>query len=194
MEADWEIEIGGDAPVIDACWPGSVDLRSAPEKALQLREVIELPALGSALAALNASGSSFYTVKGDVWPNQNPGRDPVQEIDPIEFDAAPELAQYAVACYVDLLPRDSQYWTDPQDVIAWCQRVCAALRAISLSCSRVDLVARRAVIAQERFAIGVTAYTAACGASEASAQTQLAAALQRLTECVLSADLGDAVR
>ena len=30
MEADWEFEVGGDAPVIDACWPGFVDLRRIP--------------------------------------------------------------------------------------------------------------------------------------------------------------------
>ena len=29
MEADWEVEIGGGAPVIDALWPGFVDLRAA---------------------------------------------------------------------------------------------------------------------------------------------------------------------
>jgi hypothetical protein len=33
LEADWEFEVGGDAPVIDALWPGFVDLRlpSRPE-------------------------------------------------------------------------------------------------------------------------------------------------------------------
>ena len=30
MEADWEVEIGGGAPVIDACWDGYVDLRFNP--------------------------------------------------------------------------------------------------------------------------------------------------------------------
>jgi len=38
MEADWEFEVGPDtaglaAPVIDACWPGFVDLRHNPERA-----------------------------------------------------------------------------------------------------------------------------------------------------------------
>ena len=27
MEADWEVEVGGGAPVIEAFWPGFVDLR-----------------------------------------------------------------------------------------------------------------------------------------------------------------------
>ena len=31
MEADWEFEVGGDAPVIEALWAGFVDLRSQPD-------------------------------------------------------------------------------------------------------------------------------------------------------------------
>ncbi len=34
MEADWEFEVGGDAPVIEAHWPGFVDLRQNPEQPL----------------------------------------------------------------------------------------------------------------------------------------------------------------
>ena len=32
MEADWELEIGGDAPVIEAHWTGFVDLRADPSE------------------------------------------------------------------------------------------------------------------------------------------------------------------
>ena len=35
MEADWEFEVGGDAPVIEARWPGFVDLRRNPERAME---------------------------------------------------------------------------------------------------------------------------------------------------------------
>ena len=38
MEADWEIEIGGDAPVIEAHWFGFVDLRIEPSRANELPE------------------------------------------------------------------------------------------------------------------------------------------------------------
>ena len=38
MEADWEFEVGGDAPVIEACWEGFIDLRKTPERARQLPE------------------------------------------------------------------------------------------------------------------------------------------------------------
>jgi hypothetical protein len=45
LEADWEVEIGSEAPVIDACWSGFVDLSSAPERASQLTEAIDFPAI-----------------------------------------------------------------------------------------------------------------------------------------------------
>jgi hypothetical protein len=53
MEADWEFEVGPDAaglaaPVIDALWPGFVDLRRAPELAWHLPEAAQLPALAEA--------------------------------------------------------------------------------------------------------------------------------------------------
>ena len=51
MEADWEVEIGGDAPVIDACWEGFVDLRRAPERAGAVAGSAELPALAMLYAS-----------------------------------------------------------------------------------------------------------------------------------------------
>ena len=181
MEADWEIEIGGDAPVIDACWPGFVDLRSAPEKAFQLMEVIEFPALASALAAFN-SHDSLFTVKCDVWP--------VNTIDPLELDAPTESAVHALACYIDLLRRDAQLWTDPRVAIGWCKRVCAALQAFSLGCSRVDLVTRSAIGAEGQDTVGVTSYVAACGQTKEAAKAGLGLALKMLAECIQSAESG----
>jgi hypothetical protein len=67
MEADWEFEVEGEtaaaeapipeAPIIDACWPGFVDLRRNPERAWDLPEARQLPALAEALARLNAAAS-----------------------------------------------------------------------------------------------------------------------------------------
>jgi hypothetical protein len=186
LEADWEIEIGGDAPVIDACWPGFVDLRMAPDKAFQLTEVIELSALGSALATLNAPDSPFLTVKCDVWPVET-----INPIDPIEFDAPPESAVHALACYIDLVQRDASLWTAPQAAIHWCKKICSALQTSSLHCSRIDLVIRSVVSAADQSSIGVTAYVAACGPTTETARAQLALALKMLTECILSTESGN---
>ena len=39
MEADYEVEAGGEAPVIEALWPGFVDLRLQPERIGEIQEV-----------------------------------------------------------------------------------------------------------------------------------------------------------
>ena len=100
MEADWEIEVGGKAPVIEARWPGFVDLRLHPERASQFPEAAELPALAVALAMLNALASPVWTSKCDVWPVVDSA-----EFDPDELDAPPGCGAHAMGCYVDLLPR-----------------------------------------------------------------------------------------
>jgi len=68
MEADWEVEVGPEAPVIDALWPGFVDLRSAPRQAHTFPEVAQLPPLAAVLARLNAPASPVWTSRCDVWP------------------------------------------------------------------------------------------------------------------------------
>ena len=54
MEADWEVEIGGGAPVIDACWEGFVDLRETPNEAFHFSEAQQLIVLAEVLKTLNA--------------------------------------------------------------------------------------------------------------------------------------------
>ena len=49
MEADWEVEVGGGAPVIDALWAGFVDLRRQPERIEEIAEAGKFPALAPLL-------------------------------------------------------------------------------------------------------------------------------------------------
>ena len=44
MEADWEVEVGGGSPVIEALWPGFVDLRLYPERIGEIQEAAGFPA------------------------------------------------------------------------------------------------------------------------------------------------------
>ncbi len=169
MQADWEVEIGGDAPVIDACWPGLVDLQRFPSRVAELDEVQTLPALAGALLQLNAAASPVWTSKCDVWP--------VNGLDPFELDASAEAATHGTACYIDLLPRSDHRWTFHQMAVESCKALCTRLHAAPLCCCRVDLVVRRAVIAQEVNNHGITAYLTACGASEPNALAQLQDAL-----------------
>ena len=186
MEADWEFEVGPDAaglaaPVIDALWPGFVDLRRAPERAWHLPEAAQLPALAEALAKLNAAASPFWTSKCDFWQRLE-----ADELDAGELDATPGCIAHAMGCYIDLLPREDQGWAQPAIAEAVCKRVCSLLRAVPLGCSRADLVIRRAFITADRMDLGITAYLTSCGPSTAEAERKLAAALTALTDALRS--------
>jgi hypothetical protein len=168
MEADWEFEIGGDAPVIEACWPGFVDLRRTPEQGRHLPEVAQLPALSDALVKLNTVASPVWTSKCDVWPVVDSA-----DFDPDELDAPPESSACAAGCYIDLLPRSDQQWPTPDAAAAACKRICGLLHAVHRRCCRVDLIIRRAFMTPDVKDLGITAYMTACGASRADAARAL---------------------
>ena len=136
MESDWEVEIGGQAPILDACWEGLVDLRRSPQDAALLPEARELPALADALVKLNSPSSPVWTAKCDVWRPPDFDRD--------ELDARPGEAKFAMACYIDLLPRQNQRWPSPEKAVADCRAIGARLRSEPLRCCRADLIVRRA--------------------------------------------------
>jgi hypothetical protein len=179
VEVDWEFEVGGDAPVIEARWSGFVDLVGAPELALQLPEAAQLSALAEALAKLNAAGSPVWSSKCDVWPSLD-----AAEFDPDELDAPPGCAVHAMGCYIDLLPRSDQQWTLPELAEKACNRWCGLLRAVPLDCCRVDLVIRRALITAELMELGITAYLTSCGLSPTEATQRLEAALAAFTDAL----------
>ena len=182
MEADWEFEVGGgapigeapvsEAPVLNALWPGFVDLRRNPERAGQLPEAAQLPALAEVLAMLNAVASPVWTSKCDVWPIAEPN-----EFDPDELDAPSGCAAHAMGCYIDLLPKTDQQWGLPAKAAAECKQVCSLLRAVPLRCCRADLVIRRAFITPNLTDLGITAYLTACGPSPDEAKQTLQDAL-----------------
>lgn len=169
MEADWEIEVGGSAPVIDACWAGFIDLGLEPERAATLPEASGFPELAQALVRLNAAVSPVWTSKSDVWEEDN--------FDPDEMDASPEDAASALACYVDLLPRTDQEWRIAEQAVAVCKTLCGRLRQVRLLRCRADLVVRLACIASDVPGHGVTAYLSACGPTLEKARATLGAAL-----------------
>jgi hypothetical protein len=173
MEADWEVEIGGSA-IIETLWPGFIDLRVNPERAAELPEAASFPALAQALVTLNATGSPLWTSKCDLWPV------PQGNFDPDELDAPPESV-HALACYIDLLPRDTVQWFTPALTVEWSKVACVRLRKIPLHSCRVDLIVRRAILTPEtppdQLELGITAYLTACGATEAQAAQTLADAL-----------------
>ncbi|WP_420236801.1 hypothetical protein ACOBR2_14340 [Telmatobacter bradus] len=180
MEADWEVEIGGDGPVIEARWAGFIDLRTAPQRIDELEEARKFPPLGEALVALNAPGSPAWSAKCDVWLQLEK-----DTWDADELDAPADEAFYAAAGYIDLLATEEKAALDE----AFCRKLVRALRAEPLTHCRVDLIVRRAwmsttlpdpATASAPFSTGLTAYLTACGASEESAQNRLANCLRLL--------------
>jgi hypothetical protein len=171
MEADWEFEVGGDAPVIEASWPGFVDLRSNPERAGQLPEAVQFPALAQVLHQLNAAASPVWTSKCDLWPRLEASDFALDEMD------APSGCAWAMGCYVDLLPRSDRQWSQPAMVADACKQVCSLLHDVPLRCCRVDLVIRRAFFTPELAGLGITAYLTSCGQSESEAAVVFQAAL-----------------
>jgi hypothetical protein len=186
MEADWEIELGGESPLIEAAWSGFVDLRLHPERTSQLPEAAALPALAKALEFLNSATSPLWTSKCDVWPVAD-----MAEFDADELDAPPGSAFHAIGGYIDLLPRTELQWELPATAAADCKKLCGLLRAVPLRCCRVDLVVRQAILTSAPVAaasmdFGITAYFTACGPSRADATGTFQAALAEFAR-VLSA-------
>ena len=183
MEADWEFEIGSDAPVIDAHWQGFVDLSAHLECAADLPEVAGLPALAETLTRLNDPSSCIWTSKCDVWQI-----DPkTEQLDPDELDSPSGVPAAACACYIDLLARSSERWANLDNLARDCVKLCARLREIELRCSRADLIIRRAVLANGESTPAVTSYLTACGSSEDAARQILAQALYAFADSLLSA-------
>ena len=154
MEADWEVEVGGGAPVIEALWPGFVDLRLHPERIGEIQETAVLPALAGLLMALNGAGSSVWTAKCDLWE--------------------PEANE--LACYVDLLPVAGAVFAHWEQAEVFCRELAARLAPVPLLDCRLDLVVRQA-LAGAADGFGVTATLSARGQDRSGAAETLAAAL-----------------
>ncbi|HUY93782.1 MAG TPA: hypothetical protein VMU71_00740 [Terracidiphilus sp.] len=176
MQADWEFEIGAGAPVIDACWPGLVDLRRKPDRIGDIGETALVSALAPALLRMNSASSLVWTAKCDVWAPET--------IDLDEVDAPGAETKCALACYIDLLPSHPDQWSSPAGVEAYCRRVCRLLTAVAARCCRADLVVRCAVLPAERQTLGITAYLTGCGESEDRASEALSTAVSALADSV----------
>lgn len=181
MEADWEMELGGGAPVIDACWAGYVDLRAFPERVAEIDETRLLPGLAEALVRLNAVRSPMWTAKCDVWVVE-------EQVDLYELDAEPESAAHAMACYIDLLPRGDGQWSGPERAAAACRELAARLQGVPLRGCRVDLVVRQTQIAPERDGLGITAYVTACAAGKAEARERLSTTVAAVADTLAPSD------
>jgi hypothetical protein len=175
VQADWEFEVGGDAPLIEFPWSGFVDLAADPERVLELAEIADFPALADALVVINSAVSPVWTSKCDVWV---PALDEV-DVDELDTDGpdTDELGAgvgsvlHALGCYVDLIPRNDKQWSTPELIESDCRQWCGSLQAIPLGSCGVNFVIRRLVGESDALSLGITAYLAACGRSPGEART-----------------------
>ena len=169
MEADWEVEVGGGAPVIEALWAGFVDLRAQPERIAEISEAAACAPLAGLLLALNGMSSELWTAKCDLWePEEPPEGTPVAAVQG-------EGSSHAVACYVDLLPLAGKVFSEWTEAESFCRAWVDRLAEVSLSGMRLDLVVRQAVAGSSE-GFGVTAYFHAEGRARTDAAATLAAA------------------
>lgn len=180
MEADWEVEIGGEAAVIEADWEGFIDLGRSPTSVDELSETRAFPPLGRALLQLNEASSPVWSSKCDFWPRLK-----MEELDPFEIAATHEELSAAAGLYIDILPKIP--WEMLSSAEQACRSLCVRLHVLAFSCCRVDLIVRQAWTKIDATAptLGLTAYLTACGATENSALDNLTGCLQRLTQTVL---------
>ena len=158
MDADWEVEIGGEAPVIEANWQGFIDLRSNPERVGEICEAAAFAPLTALLLALNSPHSPVWTAKCDLW-------------EPEEAAGSSSLA-----CYVDLLPVEGRVFAEWRQAEGFCRDYVKRLALAGPSNCSVELVIRQAIAGVlEGFAI--TAYISAAGTGRAAAAIALAGAL-----------------
>ncbi|MFZ0630534.1 MAG: hypothetical protein WAM56_04530 [Acidobacteriaceae bacterium] len=162
MEADWAVEVGGEASWIDVEWEGFVDLRRGGGAVDEIVEAREHPALRTALMKLNGPGSPLFTSKCDVWTLE-------EGIDPLEFDCTAEEARTGLACYIDVIAREPGLFGSFAEHEAWARRASLALRGEPVRRARVDLVVRAAARGETE-GLGVTLYAAGCGVDSSEAE------------------------
>ncbi len=180
MEADWEIEIGGGAPVIEALWPGFVDLRQQPERLAEITEAASFPPLAGLLRALNDASSPVWTAKCDLWETELAEADEAG----LSSAAAATLEPTTVACYIDLLPRAGQVFAQWQQAKAFCCACIAHLAQSALPGCHAELIVRQAVAGVAE-GFGVTAYLSGAGNDLPAASEALAAALNAFADSIL---------
>ena len=185
MEADWEVEIGADAPVIEARGEGFVDLVAHPDRIGAISEVHAQPVLGEVLVRLNARhDGQMWTSKCDAWRPD--------AMDPDELDAAEGESTHVLACYIDLLARDEAQWNSVENAITWAKAMRQRLRNIPLRCARIDLVVRRAFVHPEAWTFGITAYVTACGSDAPAAPDRMGRALTAFADALCTAPAASA--
>ena len=179
MEADWDVEIGPDAPAIVVPWDGFIDLRSDSSSAVEtIAEASSVVPLRDALIRLNSRESRTFTSKCDVWWLTS------EVIDHDEFGTDSESAAFGFASYIDVLLLEANQFASFRFHERLVKQLAGKLRTVDLANCRVDLVVRASTV-DSCSGYGITVYTAGCGQSPGEAQTSWQEVLQRAVNATI---------
>jgi hypothetical protein len=186
MQADYSVELGGDAPALELPWrsdDGSTryyNLKQHPDLVLQIPEALASQELSTFLTRINAPGFLLETVKCDTWFSTEIA--PEEEI----FNAA---AKYG--SYVDLVFSADEPRLAFEQHEALAKNLCALLKRVPEMAASIELVIRRCYFHSDdnldRSSDGfcITAYVSGFGEDEAEARKRWSIALALLQNALV---------
>ena len=190
METDWSVAAGADDPAIEAEWSDAasglrfVDLRvdeaQQRERIAALPEAAAAPALGRALALLNAPGGMLMTTKCDRW-----AMDQEELAEMADLLDAPE-APYGVASYIDVLMAHPVPMSDFLLHEEWARTTARRAAALDLEHARLDIVVRPAR-REGAWGFGLTMYCYGVGDDAQHAGAAWSEALEQTVPVLIQA-------
>lgn len=150
MQADYSVEIGGEAPALEIPWrsvDGAAryfDLHVRPELLLEIDEAQRFRELGEFLAVVNAPGSPLATAKCDVWATRE-----------LNAEEAIFGAPLKLASYVDLVFGGEERFSFPQHE-EFARALCALLNKAPEMPSAAEFVIRRCYFHPAGVQLGAT--------------------------------------
>lgn len=143
MQADFSVELGGDAPALEIPWRSDdphvryYDLKNHPELICQIHEAVVYPELGSFLSRINAAGFPMATAKCDAWASNE--LDPEEEI----------FGERKFVSYIDLVFIDERDRCLFEKHEAFAKELCRLLGYAPQIAATVELVIRHCYYHQE---------------------------------------------
>jgi hypothetical protein len=193
MLAEWSVECAADDPVLVVPWKDPegacafVDLRANPYDFDLIPETEHCPAMMQALRALNATRSSVFTAKCDVWEIVPDGL--AELVDALELEPANASAGYAG--YIDLVARDRALFTSFHLQEQMLRRLTRLAEVIRRPYAAMECVLRPAFIdfGAPRQGYAVSLYIKAAGSDLASAIEEWSNALAAAVALLRGKDL-----
>jgi len=145
MQADFSVELGGDAPALEIPWRSDdphvcyYDLKKNPELMRQIPEAAAYPDIGAFLARINDPGFPLATIKCDVWSSSEV--DPGEEI----------FGDRKFVSYIDLIFVDESDRCSFEKHEAFAKSICRLLGHAPEIAATVELVIRHCYYHQEGF-------------------------------------------